>query len=122
MLYVSSHPLVMDKIKTLRDKKTSPNVFKRTMKELTILLGYEVTSNFPTKEVSVKTPLDIAKARVISKEITIVGILRAGLAMMDGLCEIIPSARLAHIGIYRDEKTLRPVKYYLKLPSKLKEG
>ncbi len=122
MLHISSHPLVMEKIKILRDKRTTPDVFKKTMRDLSILLGYEATSELPTKEISVRTPLGVAKARVISKDITVVGILRAGLTMMEGLSEIIPSAKLAHIGIYRDEETLKPVKYYLRLPKGLNES
>lgn len=122
MVHISSHPLIMEKIGVLRDKKTPSNVFKKTMKDLAVLLGYEITSDFPTKEFSVRTPLGVAKAKKIAKDITIVAILRAGLTMMEGLSEILPDAKLAHIGIYRDEETLKPVKYYLRLPPKLNES
>ncbi|MCX7905881.1 MAG: uracil phosphoribosyltransferase [Elusimicrobiales bacterium] len=122
MLHISKHPLVMEKIRYLRDKNTPSDLFRRVMKELSILLTYEVTSDFPTKELTVRTPLDKARVKVISKEITVVGILRAGLAMMEGISEVIPFARFAHIGIYRDEETLKPVKYYLRLPFKLSEN
>ncbi|MCX7641200.1 MAG: uracil phosphoribosyltransferase [Elusimicrobiales bacterium] len=122
MLHISKHPLVMEKIRFLRDKKTPSELFRKSMKELSILLAYEVTADFPTKDVVVRTPLDKAKAKVIAKEITVVGILRAGLAMMEGIAEVIPFARFAHIGIYRDEETLKPVKYYLRLPFKLYES
>lgn len=121
MVNISKHPLVMEKIRFLRDKKTSSDVFRRTMKELAMLLTYEISSDFPTKDVIVHTPLARAKAKVVSKEITVVAILRAGLALVDGVSEVIPSARIAHIGIYRDEETLKPVKYYLRLPPKLNE-
>jgi len=86
-----------------------------------MLLGYEILSGFPTKDIKVKTPLATANCKVISRDIVIVAILRAGLGLMDGLLEIIPEAKQAHIGIYRDEETLKPVKYYLRFPDDLKD-
>jgi len=122
MLFVSSHPLVMDKIAKLRNKDTSISEFRRIMKEIGMLLCYEVTSTFQTKNIRVRTPLGIAWCRVISKDVVAVAILRAGLGLIDGVMEVIPQAKQAHIGIYRDEETLRPVKYYLKFPSSLENS
>lgn len=122
MVHISKHPLIMEKIRILRDKKTPPELFRKTMKELGMLLIYEVSSDFPVKDLVIRTPLGQAKTKVISKEITLVAILRAGLSLVEGVSEIIPSARIAHIGIYRDEETLKPVKYYLRLPPKLNES
>jgi len=122
MVYISTHPLVMHKISQIRDRNTSNFDFRRTMKELAILLGYEVMSSFPTKDIKVKTPLSTADCKVLAKDIVIVAILRAGLSLMEGLLEIIPHAKQAHIGIYRDEETLKPVKYYLRFPDDLKKS
>jgi len=122
MVYISTHPLVMHKISQIRDRNTSNFDFRRTMKELAILLGYEVMSSFPTKDIKVKTPLSTADCKVLAKDIVIVAILRAGLSLMEGLLEIIPYAKQAHIGIYRDEETLKPVKYYLRFPDDLKKS
>jgi uracil phosphoribosyltransferase len=122
MVNVSLHPLVMDKIAKLRNKDTPVADFKKTMKELGMLLAYEVTSTFQTKEVRVKTPLGTAMCKVIAKDIIVVAILRAGLGLVEGLMEIIPNAKQAHIGIYRDEETLKPVKYYLRFPSSLENS
>lgn len=121
MLHISGHPLIMEKLRILRDKKTSSDLFRKTMKELSILLFYEVACDFPTKEIKIMTPLAKANAKIISKNITVIGILRAGLMMMEGIAEILSSAKFAHIGIYRDEETLKPVKYYLRLPKKLND-
>ncbi|HOL62485.1 MAG: uracil phosphoribosyltransferase [Elusimicrobiales bacterium] len=121
MVHISNHPLLLHKISKIRDKNTSNFDFRRTMKEIAMLLGYEILSGFPTKDIKVKTPLATANCKVISKDIVIVAILRAGLGLMDGLLEIIPEAKQAHIGIYRDEETLKPVKYYLRFPDDLKD-
>ncbi|MEF3280002.1 MAG: uracil phosphoribosyltransferase [Elusimicrobiota bacterium] len=121
MVHISKHPLVMEKLSLLRDMNTSTSVFRKAMKDIAILIGYELMSDFPTKEVKLKTPLAPIACHVISREIVIVAILRAGLGLMDGLIEIIPEARQAHIGMYRDEETLKPVKYYLRFPDDLKD-
>lgn len=121
MIHISKHPLVMQKLRVLRDIKTTSEVFRKAMKELSILLFYEVSSDFPTREIKIRTPLSKTDVKIISKNITVIGILRAGLMMMEGIEEILPSAKFAHIGIYRDEETLKPVKYYLRLPKKLND-
>ncbi|PIS47154.1 MAG: uracil phosphoribosyltransferase [Elusimicrobia bacterium CG08_land_8_20_14_0_20_51_18] len=118
---ISKHPLVLDKISRIRDLNTPNHEFRRLMSEVAMLLGYEVTANLPLKDSKVRTPLAVAKTKKISKEVVFVGILRAGLGLMDGLMKIFPEARLAHIGIYRDEETLKPVKYYIRFPEDLKD-
>lgn len=120
-VYISKHPLVKDKIARMRDVNTSSYEFRRLMKEVSVLLGYEVTANIPLRETKVKTPLAVAKANILARDIVLVGILRAGLGILDGLITILPEAKLAHIGIYRDEETLKPVKYYIRFPENLKD-
>jgi len=120
-VYISKHPLIADKIAKMRDINTSSQDFRRLMQEVGILLGYEAMSTLPLKDVKIKTPLSIARAKILAKEIVFVGILRAGLGLLDGLVKILPEARLAHIGIYRDEETLKPVKYYIRFPENLKD-
>lgn len=122
MLYVSKHPLVMHKLSKLRDLNTRTYEFRKNMEELAVLLGYELTADFPLKEVRIKTPIAVSTSYMISKDIVIVAVLRAGLALMEGLSKIIPDAKLAHIGLYRDEETLKPVKYYLRFPDDLKDS
>lgn len=121
MVYISSHPLILDKVARIRDKTTPPSDFRRKVKEIGMLMTYEVMKEAPTKDIRIKTPLALANCKVISKEIVVVAILRAGLGLMEGVVEIIPEAKQAHIGIYRDEETLKPVKYYLRFPDDLKD-
>ncbi len=111
------HPLVKHKISLLRDKKTNTRDFRDLVKELSMLMAYEVTKDLPLKEVEIETPVAMAKTQVISgKSIAIVPILRAGLGMVDGMVSLMPSAKVGHIGVYRDPETLKPVKYYFKMP------
>ncbi|MBI4801891.1 MAG: uracil phosphoribosyltransferase [Elusimicrobia bacterium] len=121
-IHISKHPLVLDKIARLRDKKTSVADFRRTMGEISMLLAHDVLSNAEVSVSKVLTPLGPAKAMRLSQEIVFVAILRAGLGMLDGLIKLHPEARLAHIGIYRDESTLKPVNYYVRLPESLKDS
>jgi uracil phosphoribosyltransferase len=120
-VYISNHPLVLDKISKLRDIKTASHDFRRLMSEIGMLLGYEATRDLPLKECKVRTPLAYAKSSKLYKEIVFVAILRAGLGLIDGLMKIYPEGRFAHIGIYRDEETLKPVKYYIRFPENLKD-
>lgn len=121
-VFVSKHPLVLDKIAQLRDKKTSVAGFRRAMCEISMLLAHDVLSNAKVSAVTVRTPLGPAKAMKLSQQIVFVAILRAGLGLLDGLIKLHPDAKLAHIGIYRDEKTLKPVNYYVRLPANLKNS
>ena len=117
MIVVVDHPLVQHKLTKLRDKNTGPKEFRELLSEISSLMLYEVTKNLPTKEVEVETPLGIAKGKVLdNKDLAIVPILRAGLVMADGMLQILPSAKVGHIGLYRDPETLKPIQYYTKLP------
>lgn len=114
---VSSHPLVAHHVVALRDPATKPPEFRRAVGQITRLLAVEATANVPTSDVRVPTPLGEAKGRRIAERIAVVPILRAGLGMAEGLIELIPDAEVWHIGLYRDETTLRPQEYYNKLPA-----
>ena len=121
-VFISKHPLVMDKIAKLRDKRTSVADFRRVMSEISMLLAHDVLANAKVKASGVVTPLGPCKTVTLSHDIIFVAILRAGLGMLDGLIKVHPEARLAHIGIYRDEQTLKPVKYYVRLPEVIKNS
>ena len=117
-VFVMDHPLIQHKISLLRDKSTGTKDFRDMVEELAMLMAYEVTRDMPLKEVEIETPIAVAKTKVISgKAIAIVPILRAGLGMVNGILKLVPSARVGHIGLYRDPETLSPVEYYCKLPN-----
>jgi len=113
---ISKHPLVKHKLARLRDVKTQPKKFRELIKEIAGLLTYEATSDLMVKDIEVHTPLAPAKGADLIEKIGLVPILRSGLGMVDGVWELMPSAEVWHIGIYRDEETLKPVEYYNKLP------
>lgn len=115
-VFPSNHPLVAHKLSILRDVKTDPQKFRELIKELATLLTYEATANLSVRPIKVNTPLAVANASEVTERIGLVPILRAGLGMVEGVWELIPAAEVWHIGLYRDEKTLRPVQYYNKLP------
>ncbi len=117
-----SHPLIEHKLTILRDKNTSTKEFRELVVELSMLLAYEATRYLPLEEVTVETPIARAKGYMImGKKLSVVPILRAGLIMADGILKLIPSARVGHIGLYRDPETLKPIPYYCKLPSDIKD-
>jgi len=121
-VYVIDHPLIQHKIALIRDEKTGSKEFRELVEEVAVLMGYEVTRNLPLEETEVNTPMGPAKVKMISgKKVGIVPILRAGLGMVDGMLKLIPAARVGHIGLYRDPKTLLPVEYYCKLPADVKD-
>lgn len=121
-VYIMNHPLIQHKLTILRDEKTTCKEFRELVSEIANLLCYEATRDLPLREVETKTPLMVAKTKVLDgKKMAIVPILRAGLGMVDGLLSLIPSARVGHIGMYRDPVTHTPVDYYCKLPSDLGE-
>lgn len=120
-LIVFDHPLLKDKICKMRQKNTPPVDFRRLLKEIAALMTYEVSRHFETRTQPVETPLETTTGEVLKREITIVPILRAGLGMIEGVISIIPEARVGMLGLYRDEKTLQPVDYYIKLPDGLAE-
>ena len=116
------HPLVEHKLSLLRERSTSTADFRRVVNELTALLTYEATKDFPTEEVEIETPLERTTVRRISgKKVAVVPVLRAGLGMLDGVLSLVSGARVGFVGLYRDEETLQPVEYYLKLPADLAE-
>ena len=114
---VLDHPVIKHKISILRDKNTGSNEFRSIIREITILLAYEASKDFTLEEYDLETPICKTKGyRLSAKKLGIIPILRAGLGMVDGLIEVFPAARVGHIGMYRDEKTMKPVEYYLKIP------
>ena len=116
-LTVLSHPLIQHKLTILRDKRTSTRDFKQLVNEIATLMAYEVTKDLPLEPVEIETPLEkTSGSQVAGKKLTLVPILRAGLGMVEGLAQLIPSARVGHIGLYRDETELTPVHYYESLP------
>ncbi|HCS38129.1 MAG TPA: uracil phosphoribosyltransferase [Anaerolineaceae bacterium] len=116
-VYVSQHPMIAHKLAILRDKDTVHRQFRELVKEIAGLLAYEVTADLPTQPIEVQTPLAIAKCHQLKEKVGLVPILRAGLGMVEGFWSFIPSAEVWHIGLYRDEHTLKPVEYYNKLPT-----
>ena len=117
-LHIIDHPLVQHKLSIMRNKETSTKKFRTLLKEIAMFMGYEVTRDFPLTYQEIETPLMKMNAPTISgKKVVIAPILRAGLGMVDGLLELMPSARVGHIGMYRDEETCKPVFYYYKMPA-----
>lgn len=116
-LHVIDHPLILHKLSKMRDKATGAKDFRELLDEITMLMGYEITRDFPIKEKQIETPMgEMTGYEVDGKKVAIVPILRAGLGMVNGLLELIPVARVGHIGLYRNEETHVPVVYYCKLP------
>ena len=121
-VYINNHPLVQHKITRLRDKNTGTNEFRSLVGEIGMLMGYEALADLPTEDVSVETPLEECMSPVIAgRKLAIVPILRAGLGMVDGILSLVPTAKVGHIGMYRDEETHKPIEYYCKLPSPIEE-
>jgi uracil phosphoribosyltransferase len=115
-IYPSTHPLVAHKLTRLRDRDTEPKKFRELVREIAALLAYEATADLRTVPRQVETPLTTTNGAELAEKIGLVPILRAGLGMVEGIWELMPSAEVWHIGLYRDEKTLKPVEYYNKLP------
>lgn len=112
-----NHPLLQHKLTLLRDKQTGSKEFREMVSEIAMLMCYEATRDLPLKEVEIETPVALAKTKVISgKKLAFIPILRAGLGMVDGVLQMVPAAKVGHIGLYRDPESLRPVDYYVKLP------
>lgn len=121
-VYVMDHPLISHKISRLRDERTGTNEFRKLVEEIAVLMGYEALRDLKTVNVKVKTPLEVCDAPVIAgKKLAIVPILRAGLGMTGGLLTLVPSAKVGHIGLYRDHETFEPHEYYCKLPDSIGE-
>lgn len=121
-VHILDHPLIQHKLTLIRDENTGSKEFRELVEEVAMLMAYEVTRDFPLQEVEVKTPVAMAKAKVISgRKVGLVPILRAGLGMVDGMLRLIPAAKVGHVGLYRDPDTLMPVEYYCKLPTDVTE-
>ncbi len=115
-VFVSGHPLIQHKLSILRNKRTEPKKFRELIREISILLAYEATADLGLESVAVETPMGVAPCKQLTEEIGLVPVLRAGLGMVEGIWEMMPGAEVWHIGLFRDERTLRPVQYYNKLP------
>jgi len=121
-LHVFDHPLITHKLSIMRNKKTGSKDFRELLNEIAMLMGYELTRDLPLEDVTIETPIQKMKAKMISgKKLAIVPILRAGLGMVDGLQSLVPVAKVGHIGLYRDPETHKPVEYYCKLPHDIEE-
>ncbi len=121
-LHVFVHPLIQQKLTQLRDNRTNTETFRRRLNEIAGLMTFQISREFPTAEIEVETPLEMTTSRVLSKPVTLVPILRAGIGMTDGILALVPEARVGHIGVYRDEVTLKPVAYYAKFPPDVAAG
>lgn len=121
-IHIIEHPLISHKLAILRDEETGTQEFRKVVAEVATLLTYEATRTMPTEPKAVKTPIAMAQCQVLSgKKVAIVPILRAGLGMVDGVLQLLPSAKVGHIGLYRDPETLAPVEYYCKMPQDISE-
>lgn len=121
-VFIHNHPLIQHKISLLRDKNTSTNEFRRLVEEIAMLMGFEALRDLPLCDVQVETPIETCMTPMLAgKKLVIVPVLRAGLGMVSGLTALVPSARIGHIGLYRDEQTHEPHEYYCKLPDPIED-
>jgi len=121
-VHLLDHPLVQHKLTLMRKKDASTNSFRRLLNELSMLMAYEVTRDMATQDVEIETPLEKMTAKMIDgKKLVLVSILRAGTGILDGMLSVVPGARVGHIGLYRDPKTLKAVEYYFKMPKNMEE-
>ncbi len=119
---VIDHPLIQHKLSLIRDVKTGPKEFRELLEEISMLMTYEITRDFPLEDIAVETPMGPCACKTIAgKKVGIVSVLRAGLGMLGGVLRLIPTAKVGHIGLYRDPQTLQPVEYYCKLPTDVAE-
>ena len=122
MLHLLNHPLINHKVSIMRQKNTSTKDFRQLLNEIAGLMAYEVTRELPTKEIEIETPIQKTKGVAIDKDIVLIPILRAGLGMTEGITNLIPTAKVGHVGLYRNEETLEPVYYYAKFPKETKNA
>lgn len=121
-VHLIDHPLIQHKLTLMRQKTTGTKDFRELLEEISMLMAYEITRNFPLKDVEIETPVAKCKGKMLAgKKVGVVPILRAGLGMLGGVVNMIPAARVGHVGLYRDPETLKPVEYYCKLPSDVAE-
>jgi uracil phosphoribosyltransferase len=121
-VHILNHPLIDHKMCKIRDKSTDTKTFRENVSEISGLMAYEITRDLSTVDFEVETPLEVTTCKQLSKEVVIVPILRAGLGMVDGIHALIPTAKVGHIGLWRDEETLEPHSYYQKFPKEIKEA
>lgn len=121
-VYELKHPLIEHKLTNLRNKNTDTKLFRESLNEIAGLMVYEATKHLKLKEITVETPIQKTNAKVLDKPVTLVPILRAGLGMIDGILQLLPNAKVGHLGVYRNEETLKPVYYYAKMPSNVSES
>jgi uracil phosphoribosyltransferase len=119
---VCEHPLIQEKLALLRDKSTPPHEFRKTIQDVGAFVGYEALRSVRTRKATVQTPLKGAPAQLVDLPITLVAVLRAGLGLLDGLLPLVPKARVGHIGLYRNEETLNPIRYYVRLPKDIAQS
>lgn len=115
-LVIMDHPLIHHKLSLIRDEKTGTKDFRQTVSEIGMLMAFEVTRNLPMKDIKIQTPVSQADCKTLASEVVIVPIIRAGLGMVEGITALIPTAKVGHVGMYRDEETLEPHQYYAKFP------
>ena len=121
-VHLIKHPMVQHKLSIMRQKETGSKDFRQLLKEISLLMGYEITRDLPLAEIEIETPISpMIASRVLGRKLAIVPILRAGLGMVEGLLDLVPVARVGHIGLYRAEKTHKPVVYYCKLPEDIND-
>lgn len=121
-VYILNHPLITHKISLLRDKRTGTNEFRKLVEEIAMLMGFEALADLPLEDVEVETPIETCMTPMIAgRKLAVVPILRAGLGMVSGVTALVPSAKIGHIGMYRNEETREPVEYFCKLPSPIEE-
>ena len=121
-VHLIDHPMIQHKLSIMREKETGSKDFRQLLKEISLLMGYEITRDLPLTDLEIETPISkMTASRVLGRKLAIVPILRAGLGMVDGLLDLVPVAKVGHIGLYRDEKTHNPVVYYCKLPEDIQE-
>ncbi|MBT2299848.1 uracil phosphoribosyltransferase [Variovorax paradoxus] len=121
-VHLVDHPLVQHKLTLMRRKEASTNSFRRLLNEISMLMAYEVTRDMPMQDIEIETPLETMNAKVIDgKKVVLVSILRAGTGILDGMLSVVPGARVGHIGLYRDPKTLTAIEYYFKMPGGMEE-
>ncbi len=120
-VHLIQHPLIQHKLTLMRDKRTSTKEFRELVKEVSALIVYEISRDMPLKETEIETPIEKTEGKILKDEIAIVPILRAGITMADGIIDLIPTAKVGHIGLYRNPDTLEPVEYYCKLPKHIEK-
>ena len=122
MLNLLKHPLLTHKLAQLRRKETDTKEFRETLKEIAGLMAYEITRDLPVRDITIETPLGKCKTQELAMDVVLVPVLRAGLGMVDGISDLIPTARIGHIGMYRDHNTLKPITYYSKFPLNISDA